>query len=101
MRVAVASEGNTVESKVCETAGRAPYYLIFENKKLIMKLKNPFTRGGGGVGFSVVQMLHNQNIDLVIAGNFGRNMLAAMQEKGIKFKEIHDKRINEISGGRY
>jgi predicted Fe-Mo cluster-binding NifX family protein len=47
MKIAIASEGENEESSISIRAGRAPYYLIFKDGKLVEKWKNPFARGGG------------------------------------------------------
>ncbi len=96
MKIAIASEKDNAESLVCSTAGRAPYYLIFENKKLIKTIENPFAAGGGGAGYGVVQMLSNENVKLVISGEFGQNMVSALEEKGIKYKVIQGMNVKEV-----
>ena len=96
MKIAIASEGETNESKISEKGGRAPYYLIFEDKKLIEAIKNPFATGGGGAGFSVAYMLAEKKVNLTIAGKIGGNMISALKEKGIEFKEESNKKVNEM-----
>ena len=95
MKTAIASEGIDIESSVSERGGRAPYYLIFENKKLVEVIKNPFATGGGGAGFSVAYMLADKKVSLVIVGKIGGNMESALKEKGIDFKEKIGK-INKV-----
>ena len=87
MKIAIASEGKDEKGEISLRGGRAPYYLVFENKKLVETIKNPFAVGGGGAGFSVAHMLAEKKVDLVIAGRMGPNMQFALKEKGIKFKE--------------
>jgi len=96
MKIVVASEGKNIESEISEKGGRAPYYLLFENKKLIETIRNPFAIGSGGAGFSVAYMLANKKVDLFIAGKIGANMESALSEKGIKFKQETRKKIKEI-----
>lgn len=96
MKVAIASEGKKEDSEVSLRGGRAPYYLIFEDKKLIDTVKNPFAVGGGGAGWSVAKLLADKGVMLVIAGRVGPNMEFAFKEKGIKFKEIQGKKVNEV-----
>ena len=96
MKIAVASTGKDLESEINPVAGRTPYFLIFEGKKLVETIKNPFAVGGGGVGFSVAKMLEDKDIGLVIAGHFGSNMISALKEKNIKHKEFPGKKINEV-----
>jgi predicted Fe-Mo cluster-binding NifX family protein len=86
MRLAIASKGKTEDSEISEVAGRAQYYLIFEDKKLVKTMNNPFRVGGGGAGNSVTRMLANEKVDKIIAGHFGSKMIDAMKESGVKSK---------------
>ena len=96
MRIAISSIEDNENSKISEISGRSPFYLIFEDKKLVKKIKNPFKFGGGGAGFSIAQMLANENVDVVVSGKIGPNMENALKEKGIKIKEEKDKTVKEI-----
>lgn len=96
MKIAVASEGREPSSSISLRAGRAPYYLIFEDGKLVKVLENPFRFGGGGAGYGVAQMLYEEGVKLVIAGQFGPNMLAALREKGMNHKEVIGKKVEEV-----
>ncbi len=91
MKIAIASEGKTKDSTVSGRAGRAPYYLIFESKKLLEAWKNPFAVGGGGAGFSVAKVLGDKGVKKIIAGKAGPNYAVALKERGIKFKEAEGK----------
>jgi predicted Fe-Mo cluster-binding NifX family protein len=88
MKIGIASEEENAEGNVSNKAGRAPYYLIFENKKLVKKMKNPFAVGGGGAGFAVAKMLSDEGIELVISGSFGGNMKSALEERKVKSNEF-------------
>jgi len=91
MKIAIASEGKDKNSEISSRGARAPFYLVFENGKLIETIKNPFAVGGGGVGWSVAYMLAEKKVDLIIAGRIGPNMEFALKEKGLKFKEASGK----------
>ena len=98
MKIAIASEGENSDSEISLKGGRAPYYLIFEDKKLIEVIKNPFIKGSGGAGWSVAYMLAEKKVDLVIVGKIGPNMITALKEKGIEYKEESEKTILEVIG---
>jgi predicted Fe-Mo cluster-binding NifX family protein len=92
MRIAVASLGKDENSEVSERAGRAPFYLIFnERGKLLEAVSNPFAMGGGGAGFAVAKMLADKAVTVVVAGRFGPNMISAMKERGLKYYEMKGK----------
>ncbi len=96
MKIAVASTGKDLSAQVSSITGRAPYYLLFENKKLIKTIKNPFQYGGGGAGFGVAQMLANEKVELVIGGRFGPNVQSFFDSKGIKTKTILNKTVEQV-----
>jgi len=96
MKIAISVEKENEDVLICPTAGRAPYYILFENKKKIKFMKNPFAVGGGGAGLGVVQMLYNENVDMIISGKFGENMIVALEEKGMKSKVVINKTLKEV-----
>ncbi|MBW2983995.1 hypothetical protein KY361_02680 [Candidatus Woesearchaeota archaeon] len=104
MKVAVASTGKKPDSQVSLIGARAPYFLIFEDKKLVKVISNPFRIGGGGAGFAVSQMLENEEVKIVVSGSFGVNMKNSLKERKIKAKAIIDKTVKEavkeVMGGK-
>lgn len=96
MKIAIASEGKEPSSRMSGVAGRAPYYLIFEGKKIVKTIKNPFSVGGGGAGFGVAKMLDKEDVDLVVVDHLGGNIRSALESAGIKVKQEKDKTIKEI-----
>ncbi len=91
MKIAIASETKDKDSDISLKGGRASFYLIFQDEKLIEIWKNPFSVGGGGAGWSVAYALANKNVEKVIAGKIGGNMLTALEQKGILFEEKNGK----------
>ena len=75
MKIAVAALKKDQNSEISSQAGRAPYFLIFDEKSTLLEaLKNPFRVGGGGSGFGVAKMLEDKQITAVVAGQFGFNI---------------------------
>ena len=86
MKIAVASEEKDLDSEISGRGGRAPFYLVFEDGKIIETIKNPFVVGGGA-GYGVAGMLAKKKVDKVIAGKFGDNMKEALKGNDIDLKE--------------
>jgi len=85
MKIAIASTGQKLTAKVDQRFGRCPYFLIInpDNQKPKV-LKNTATKALRGVGISAAQLIADQNIQAVIAGNFGPNAIRVLQTSGIK-----------------
>jgi predicted Fe-Mo cluster-binding NifX family protein len=89
MKIAVASTGRDESSVVSPRPGRAKFYLIFsENGRLLETLSNPFSRGGGGAGFGVAKMLADKDVDVVVGGQFGDKMVAALAQRGLAYRTL-------------
>jgi predicted Fe-Mo cluster-binding NifX family protein len=89
MKIAVASTGRDESSVVSPRPGRAKFYLIFsENGRLLETLFNPFSRGGGGAGFGVAKMLADKDVDVVVGGQFGDKMAAALAQRGLAYRAL-------------
>ncbi len=84
MKIAVASTGNSTDAIISDQAGRAPYYLIYENGNLVETVDNPF-KFGGGAGFAVAKMLADKKVDMFVAAQFGGNMEGALTERGVNY----------------
>jgi len=95
VKVAIASNGKDENANLSEKSGRAPYYLIFENGKLVKVVKNPFRIGGGGAGFGVAEMLSDEKVEMVVSGQFGPNITGVFESKRIQFKEMPSMTVKE------
>jgi predicted Fe-Mo cluster-binding NifX family protein len=85
MKIAVAADAPNVDTDVAAHAGRAPYYLIFNaDGRLHAAPANPVVGSGQGAGPAVVQFLSGQGVGLVVAGEFGRHFLDALEEHGMR-----------------
>ena len=90
MKIAIATISKDENSQISSVGGRAPFYLIFNEKgELLEPLSNPFAIGGGGAGFAVAKMIADKKVDIIIAESFGPNMIGALEERGLKYYEIN------------
>ncbi len=84
--IAVAALGDGPESEISSNAGRAPYYLIFNDKGVLLKsIENPALDRRGGASRVVLELLLKESCTTVIAGNFGDRMEAQLRANDIEY----------------
>jgi predicted Fe-Mo cluster-binding NifX family protein len=87
--IAVASDGETLESAVSHLAARSSYFLIVDGEgKLSKVVENPYKDTRGGAGVSAANFLAEKNVTIVIAGNFGNKMKDALEAEEIAYFEF-------------
>ena len=98
--IAVASDGETLNAAVSETAGRCPYFLIVDSKGNLMEaVENPYKDARGSAGVSAANFLAGKNIAIVIAGKCGSKMKDALKAQDIayfKFDGMAERAIKKI-----
>ena len=87
--IAVVSAGQTVTDAVGNIAARSPYFLIFDGQgKLVEVLENPYRNIGGGAGPLVANLMAERGVSTMVAGTFGTNIKASLEEKGVNYVEF-------------
>jgi predicted Fe-Mo cluster-binding NifX family protein len=87
-RIAVASVGDTPGSKISEIAGRAPYYLLFDESGVFLKaVRNPGQGRGRDSSMEAVELLPKESCKTVIAGRFGNKMRRQLETHNIDYHE--------------
>jgi predicted Fe-Mo cluster-binding NifX family protein len=67
-------------------SGRAPYYLIFDEKGVLKKsLKNPAINSRRDASSEVIGLLLKESCEIVIAGQFGNKMQNLLKQNNIRF----------------
>ncbi len=87
MRIAVATNNGGLEDTVSPVFARAPTFTIVdvENGEIrnVRVMQNPAAMAGGGAGIQASQILINEGVQAVIAGNFGPNSSGILAQAGI------------------
>ena len=97
MKIAIAALKKKENAGISDQAGRAPFYLLFdESSELVERVSNPFSRGGGGAGYGVAKMLADMKVDLVVAGTIGEKMIGALKERGLRYREMSGTAIEAV-----
>lgn len=96
MKIAIPVNNNTIESGVCESFGRAPYFLIYDtisNKSAF--LNNSAAASQGGAGVVAAQALVDSNVEVLITPRCGENAASVFNVAKIKIYKIINNSVNE------
>lgn len=87
-RIAIATVGEGINSKISKFSGRAPYYLLFDGNGVFIKsIKNPAQSQGHRASSGVVNLLTKESVKIVIAGEFGDKMENQLKANKIEYYE--------------
>lgn len=100
MMIAVASSGQTKDAAISGQAGRAPFFLLFDDQGNFLKsIANPAGDQFRKAGPEAALFLADQRVTLVIAGEFGSKMIQVLEKNHIRYvkkKGIVDHAVQTI-----
>jgi predicted Fe-Mo cluster-binding NifX family protein len=86
--IAIAAVRDNVNSEISMIAGKALYYLIFdENGVLLKPIKNPGQNSSRNSSSIVVDLLLKESCKTVIAGKFGEKLKHQLKANNIEYYE--------------
>ncbi len=72
MRVAITSQGNSLESKLDQQFGHCKYFVIYNNEtKAIEIFPNPHSNAEEQAGTLAVKLLSDKEVNKIVSGEFG------------------------------
>lgn len=84
MKVAVSSQGETLEAPASPVFGRCPTYLFVDTETMEFNaIANPAMNQGGGAGIQAAQFVVSQGAQAVLSGNLGPNAFDVLQAAGV------------------
>jgi len=84
MKIAVSSQGDTLDAPASPVFGRCPTYLFVESETMEFEaVPNPAMSQGGGAGIQAAQFVVNQGANAVLSGNLGPNAFDVLQAAGV------------------
>lgn len=85
MKIAISSNGTTLESNVDSRFGRCPYYIIYDTESDDYRHAiNKSSQATGGAGIQAAQMISDMKVESVITGNIGPNAFRVLSAASIK-----------------
>jgi len=97
MRIAVASKGVEETSPVDPRFGRALCFLILDtsDESLVVVDNSQNINAAQGAGIQAAENVTRENVDLVVAGNFGPKAFQALAAAGVKVALWADGTVTE------
>ncbi|NLX40810.1 MAG: dinitrogenase iron-molybdenum cofactor biosynthesis protein [Bacteroidales bacterium] len=97
MKIAITSEGNSLDSKMDSRFGRCAYFAIYDtNTKTTDFFENPAKDSPEGAGPKAVEFIASKGVKKVVAGEFGGKAKALLEKLNIEMQQEKDKTISEI-----
>lgn len=85
MRIAVTSNGPSLDAVVEPRFGRSPYFLCIDPDTLVLEaIPNPNMALSGGAGPQSAQLMAEKGVSAVLTGNCGPNAFQAFGAAGIQ-----------------
>jgi len=86
MKIAVPAIGPEPGTSISKETGRAPFFLVFDEKGNFMEaIQNPARNQSGGISRTVVALLITHDIRLIVAESIGDKMKQALTDHRIDF----------------
>ena len=92
MKIAIPVDDKSIQSKVCISFGRTPYFLIYEtDTKESTFLDNNAAASQGGAGIKAAQAVADEKVSALITPRCGQNAADVLNAANIKiYKTIND-----------
>ena len=91
MLLAIPTESKDINTAVCPSFGRAPYFLLFdtESRKTAV-IDNPGASAQGGAGIKAAQALVDRKADALLTPRCGENAAEMLQAANIALYKSRD-----------
>ncbi len=99
MKVALPVDDQSLETTVCMSFGRAPYFMLYETEtKEHSFLGNSAANSPGGAGIKAAQTIVDSQVDVLLTPRCGENAAGVLQTAGIKlYKTVPESAMGNIN----
>ena len=85
MKIAVTSQGKSLDDKVDPRFGRCSWFLVADTDSMkVEPVANANAAVGGGAGIQSAQLMAEHDVKAVLTGNCGPNAFRTLEAAGIK-----------------
>lgn len=101
MKIAITSNGNTLDSKLDMSFGRSAYFVVYDTESRAMEyIPNPNREAEEGAGTASVHLMASRSVKKIVSGEFGlkiKPLLDSLRIQMIVLKQP-TKTIKEVIG---
>ncbi len=96
MKVAIPVEDRSLQSCVCQSFGRTPYFLIYDTKSGEAEfLENGAAASQGGAGIKAAQWVADKKVQALLTPRCGENAAAVLKSADIQIYKTSGSSIQE------
>ncbi len=94
MKILMPVNGENLESGICVSFGRAPYFMIWDTDQNSGEyVENPGASSSGGAGIKAAQAVVDQKSDVLIVPRIGKNASDVIDAAKIKIYKTNNENI--------
>jgi predicted Fe-Mo cluster-binding NifX family protein len=98
MKIAIPADDKILESTVCVSFGRSPYFLIYDTESMESTfIKNEAATSQGGAGIKAAQVIVDSKVNVLLTPRCGENAAEVIKAAKIKiYRSTHKSLIENI-----
>lgn len=97
MKIAIPSEGKTLDSLVCKSFGRTYFFILIDSESMDFEvIDNTAVSSQGGAGIKAAQTIVDNGASIVITYSCGQNAADVLKSGNIKILKATEDTIEEI-----
>ncbi len=91
MKIAITSQGSSLESFIDQRFGRCSYFIVYDTESKAMEfIPNPNRDVENGAGPASVQLVASRNVSKIITGEFGIKIKSLLDSLKIQMIVVKD-----------
>lgn len=98
MKIVIPVDDKSMETSVCQSFGRTPYFLIYDTEsRRSLFIDNSAAASQGGAGIKAAQTIVDNNVSALLTPRCGENAAEVIKAANIKiYKTINDSIMDNI-----
>ncbi|MHC1692522.1 MAG: NifB/NifX family molybdenum-iron cluster-binding protein [Sphaerochaetaceae bacterium] len=96
MKLALPADSNTLDSKICVSFGRSPYFCFYNTvDKTSTFIRNPAAQSEGGAGIKAAQILVDHQVEALLTLRCGENAAQVLTAANSKVYKALDASLTD------